>query len=87
MGVTYYDSHAQGIKSAGNFHDLNGIGRSHLTQLHQAFGTSKRFPLRAGRYHGMQVEADLFFTHICSLYETIEESTNTAKLDLLTALK
>lgn len=64
MGVTYYESHAQGIKSAGNFHDLNGIGRSHLTQLHQAFGTTRRFPLRTGRYHGMQVEADMFITRI-----------------------
>jgi hypothetical protein len=64
MGITYYDSHGQGIKSAGNFHDLNGIGRSNLTQLHQAFGTTRRIPLRAGRYHGMQVEADFFLTRI-----------------------
>jgi hypothetical protein len=64
MGVTYYDSHAQGIKSAGNFNDLNGIGRSHLTRLHQAFGTTRRFPLRTGRYHRMQVEADMLLTRI-----------------------
>jgi hypothetical protein len=64
MGVTYYESHAQGIKSAGSFHDLNGIGRSHLTQLHQAFGITRRFPLRAGSYHGMQVEADMFLTKV-----------------------
>jgi hypothetical protein len=64
MGITYYDSHAQGIKSAGNFNDLNGIGRSHLTRVHQAFGTTKRFPLRTGTYHSMQVEADMFLTRI-----------------------
>jgi hypothetical protein len=64
MGVTYHDSHAQGIKTAGNFNDLNALGRSHLTQLHQAFGTTKRFPLRTGTYHGMQVEADMFLTRI-----------------------
>jgi hypothetical protein len=64
MGITYYDSHTQGIKSAGNFKDLNGIGRSHLTQLHQAFGPTRRFPLRTGRYHGMQVEADMVLTQL-----------------------
>jgi len=64
MGVTYHDSHAQGIKTAGNFNDLNALGRSHLTQLHHAFGTTKRFPLRTGTYHGMQVEADMFLSRI-----------------------
>lgn len=64
MGITYYESHDEGIKSAGNFDDLNALGRSHLTQLHQAFGSTKRFPLRVGAYHGMRVEADMFLTRI-----------------------
>jgi hypothetical protein len=64
MGVTYFDLHAHGINSAGNFNDLNALGRSHLTQLHEAIGTTKRFPLRTGTYHGMQVEADMFLTRI-----------------------
>jgi hypothetical protein len=64
MGVTYHDSHNQGIKTAGNFNALNALGRSHLTQLHEAFGITKRFPLRIGTYHGMQVEADMFLTQI-----------------------
>jgi len=79
MGVTYYDSHAQGIKSAGSFHDLNGIGRSHLTQLHQAFGPTRRFPLRTGRYHGMSVDADMIITridkHLIQIHEEIQRQT------------
>lgn len=73
MGVTYYDSHAQGIKSVGNFNNLNDIGRSYLTALHQVFGNTRRFSLRSGRYHGMQVEADIFLTRIDKILLSINQ--------------
>lgn len=73
MGVTYYDSHSQGIKSAGNFWELNSLGRGHLTQVHEAFGATRRFPLKPGSYHGMTVEADMFITRIDNDLTLIEK--------------
>lgn len=64
FNITYGDSHDKGIVSAGNFSDLVGISRSHTTALHSAFGTTRRFPLQVGSYHGMDVEADFFLTRI-----------------------
>ena len=64
FNITYGDSHNKGIISAGNFSELVGISRSHATALHSAFGTTRRFQLSAGSYHGMDVEADFFLTKI-----------------------
>jgi hypothetical protein len=64
MGVSYSDLHARGIRATGSFNVLNGIGRSHVTQLHESLGTTRRFPLRTGSYHGMRVEADFLITRI-----------------------
>jgi hypothetical protein len=64
FNVAYGDSHQQGIKSAGSFEDLVSIGRSHASELFQAFGPLRRIPLIAGRYMGMQVEADFFLVQI-----------------------
>lgn len=64
FNVTYGDSHQQGIKSAGSFEDLVSIGRSHASELFQAFGSVRRIPLIAGRYMGMQVEADFYLVRV-----------------------
>jgi hypothetical protein len=66
FNITYGDSHNKGIQSAGNFSNLVGISRSHASTLHGAFGPTRRFPLRAGSFHGMNVEADFFLTQIIS---------------------
>ena len=67
FNITYGDSHNKGITSAGNFSNLVGISRSHATILHSAFGPTRRFPLRVGPYHGMDIEADFFLTQIMEL--------------------
>ena len=64
FNITYGDSHNKGIQSAGTFSDLVGISRSHTTILHSAFGPTRRFPLRVGGFHGMDIEADFFLTQI-----------------------
>ena len=64
FNVTYGDSHQQGIKSAGSFEDLVSIGRSHASELFQAFGPVRRIPLIAGRYMGMKVEADFYLAQV-----------------------
>ena len=67
FNITYGDSHNKGINSAGNFSDLVGISRSHATILHSAFGPTRRFPLKVGSFHGMDIEADFFLTQIMEL--------------------
>jgi hypothetical protein len=62
--ITYADSHAKGILSAGTFDELVETARSHSTLFHVEFGATRRFPLEVGAYHGMQVEADFYLTEI-----------------------
>jgi hypothetical protein len=64
FNITYGDSHNKGITSAGNFSDLVGISRSHATILHSALGPTRRFALKVGSFHGMDIEADFFLTQI-----------------------
>lgn len=64
FSITYGDSHNTGIQSAGSFSNLVRISRIHTTTLHSAFGPTRRFPLKVGGFHGMDVEADFFLTKI-----------------------
>lgn len=40
------------------------VGKSHASELFQAFGPLRRIPIIAGGYMGMQVEADFFLVQI-----------------------
>lgn len=64
FNITYGDSHDKGIQSAGTFSNLVEISRSQATTLHSAFGPTRRFCLRVGGFHGLDVEADFFLTQI-----------------------
>jgi hypothetical protein len=62
--ITYADSHAKGLLSAGTFDELVETARSHATLFHLEFGKTRRFPLEVGSYHGMQINADFYLTEI-----------------------
>ena len=62
--ITYADSHARGIFSAGTFYKLVETARGNATLFHLEFGTTLSFPLEVGTYHGMQIKADFYLTEI-----------------------
>jgi hypothetical protein len=79
MSVTYFDSHEKGIASAGSFAELNAVARENMNKLHNALGATRHFSINAGKYHGMQVEADFWISQIevSILYEIRESVSRT----------
>jgi hypothetical protein len=76
FNVTYGDSHQQGIQKAGEFEELLGIARGNASTLFQAFGPTRRIPMRVGIYKGMQVEADFYLTQVLSDSDSIVFEVN-----------
>ena len=60
LAIKYGSEHRLGIQEQGNFENLTGMGRSKLTEFLQPYGTVKRLPINTGKYHGLDVWADLF---------------------------
>jgi len=81
FNVTYGESHAKGISSAGSFDELISQARSHATLFHLEFGATRRLPIEVGTYHGMRIQADFYLTEIVKapkrdLISQIERSLN-----------
>ena len=81
FNVTYAESHAKGITSAGTFDELISQARSHATLFHIEFGATRRLPIEVGTYHGMRIEADFYLAEIVNaptrnLISQIERSIN-----------